>query len=121
MGEELSDEAWKPSARADSTALAVLLAAALAADTPEARDYLNRQNRLTELQIDQLQQSEPFEFAHLRSRHFSDIGKLGLQIAGGLVIFLAVAGLATLVWKAAQSRGMVVEAFSVLPTWLRAA
>ena len=82
MGEELTDEAWRPSARAESTALAATLAAALAADTPEARDYLNRQNRLTELQIGQLQQAERLEFAHLRFRHFSDIGKLGLQLSG---------------------------------------
>jgi tetratricopeptide (TPR) repeat protein len=115
MGEEVIDEAWKPSARTENAGLAAALAAALAADTPEARDYLNRQGRLTELQIGQLEQSEHFEFAHLRFRHFSDIGKLGLQIAGGLVILLAVAGLGTMVWNAAQSRGMVVEAFSVPP------
>ena len=105
----------------DSTALAASLAAALAADTPEARDYLNRQNRLTELQIGQLQQSERLEFAHLRFRHFSDIGKMALQVVVGLVIFLAAAGLGTMVWNAAQSRGMVVEAFSVPPALAKAA
>src|SRR5882724_3680627 len=105
MGDEVEDEGIRPSATAEAAAVA----AALGSATPEARDYLRKQGRLTDLQIDQLEKSEQFEISHLRFRRLTDLGKLALQFAIGLIVLLAVCGLGTMVWNAAHDRGMVVE------------
>src|SRR5262249_39499026 len=85
------------------------------AQSDEAREYLRRQSKLAELQIDYMQKQDEFELSHLRFRRFSDWTRFALEIAGFLVVFLIVSGLAAMVWNAAHDQDLVFDAFSVPP------
>jgi tetratricopeptide (TPR) repeat protein len=115
MTDEQDDPAAK-SAPADNLAARLALDTATAA---EARDYLRRQNRLAELQIDSLAKQDEYELSHLRWRRFNDQMKGAMQImlvaAGLLIVF----GVATAMWNASQADGLVIEAFSVPPSYLQ--
>jgi len=105
----------------DSAAAAVSdasLASRIALDAAaagEAREYLKKQNRLADLQIDTLEKKDEFELSHLRFRRFSDYARFSLEIAGFLMVLLIVCGLISMVWNASRDRGLVVDAFSVPP------
>jgi tetratricopeptide (TPR) repeat protein len=111
MADEDIDDAAKPSARADATALH----AALSGGSEEARDYLRRQSRLADLQIDTLEKQDEFEISHLRWRRFNDQMKGAMQIMLVLVGALLVFAIAAAVWSAAHDDGVVIEAFNVPP------
>ncbi|HEY2068989.1 MAG TPA: hypothetical protein VGG48_05500 [Rhizomicrobium sp.] len=96
---------------AEGSALAAQMA--LGQTSAEARDYLRKQSRLADLQIDTLQKKDEFELSHLRFRRFSDYARFSLEIAGFLVVLLLVLGLASMVWNATQDHDLVVDAFSV--------
>ncbi len=97
----------------DSAAVNVALNTSGASE--EAREYLTKQSRLADLQIDTLEKKDEFELSHLRFRRFSDYARFALEIAGFLVVLLIVCGLASMVWNASRERGLVVDAFSVPP------
>ncbi|HEX3809371.1 MAG TPA: hypothetical protein VHW02_06685 [Rhizomicrobium sp.] len=111
MSDELGEGGQPPAAEA------VALHAALGTDgaSEEAREYLRKQSRLADLQIDTLEKKDEFELSHLRFRRFSDYARFALEIAGGLVVLLIVCGLGSMVWSATQDRGLVVDVFSVPP------
>jgi tetratricopeptide (TPR) repeat protein len=115
MADEQNDPATKP-APADNLAARLALDTATAA---EARDYLRRQNRLTELQIDSLAKQDEYELSHLRWRRFDDQMKGAMQImlvaAGLLIVF----GVSAAMWNASHADGLVIEAFSVPPSYLQ--
>jgi tetratricopeptide (TPR) repeat protein len=115
MADDDFDEGAKPSAQAD----AVALHAALGASGPseEAREYLRKQSRLAELQIENLQKLDAFENSHLRWRRFNDQMKGALQIMTVAVGLLLVAGIAWAIWSASQADGLVVDSFSVPPSY----
>ncbi|HEY1708939.1 MAG TPA: hypothetical protein VGG10_11795 [Rhizomicrobium sp.] len=100
-----------PAAQGDAAALHAALGSANTSD--EAREYLKKQSRLADLQIDNLTRQDEFELSHLRFRRFSDWAKFALEVAGGLVVLLIVCGLGTMVWNASRDRDLVVDAFSV--------
>ena len=111
----MADDADDPSS---SGATADALASRLALDAAtaeEAREYLRRQNRLADLQIDTLEKKDEFELSHLRFRRFSDYARFALELSVGFVVLLIVLGIATMVWSAAQDHDLVVDAFSVPP------
>src|SRR5215469_16446304 len=81
----------------------------------EARDYLRKQSRIADLTIDTLQKKDEFELSHLRFRRFSDWARFSLEVAGFLVVLLAVSGLGAMVWNATQDHDLVFDAFSVPP------
>jgi len=111
MADEGLDDAAKPSARADAAAMQ----AALSGGSEEARDYLRRQSRLADLQIDTLQKQDEFETSHLRWRRFNDQMKGAMQIMLVAIGALFVLGIGTAVWSAAHDDGVVIEAFNVPP------
>jgi tetratricopeptide (TPR) repeat protein len=82
---------------------------------PRAAAFLEKQSRLADLQIENLQKQDEFELSHLRFRRFSDYGKFTLELSAGLVVLLLVYGLATMVWNATQDRDLIVDALSVPP------
>jgi tetratricopeptide (TPR) repeat protein len=82
---------------------------------PRAATFLEKQSRLADLQIANLEKQDEFELSHLRFRRFSDYGKFALELSAGLVVLLLVCGLVTMVWSAAQDRDLIVDAFSVPP------
>ena len=98
----------------DPAAIALALGQSGTLD-PRAAAFLEKQSRLADLQIENLQKQDEFELSHLRFRRFSDYGKFALELAAGLVVLLLVCGLATMVWSATQDRDLIVDAFSVPP------
>ena len=112
MAEDAEDRNT-PAFSPDPAALNVALAGASA--TEEAREYLRKQSRLADLQIENLEKLDEFELSHLRFRRVSDYARVALEIAAGLVILLVICGLGTMVWSASQDDDLVVEAFSVPP------
>ena len=112
MAEEFENEAV-PAARSDTAA--PLAALGLAGHSEEAREYLKKQSRLADLQIENLQKQDEFEISHLRWRRFNDQMKGAMQImfvAAGLLFVIAIAAA---FWSAAHDEGMVIEAFHVPP------
>lgn len=91
-----------------------LLAASLAAAANSARyhDLIDRQIRLADLQIENLEKQDEYELSHLRWRRFND------QLTGAFRIILVVlglavlAGLAALLWNASEADGLIVDSFS---------
>jgi tetratricopeptide (TPR) repeat protein len=84
---------------------------------PRAAAYLEEQTRFARLQIDNLVEQNAFEVSHLRWRRFNDQMKGALQIMLVLVGALIVVGIGTAVWNASQAGGLVVDAFSVPPSF----
>jgi tetratricopeptide (TPR) repeat protein len=111
MADDELDDAATPSARADAAAMH----AALSGGSEEARDYLRRQSRLADLQIDTLQKQDEFETSHLRWRRFNDQMKGAMQIMLVMVGLLFVFGIGAALWSAAHDDGVVIEAFNVPP------
>ena len=83
------------------------------ASRAQADEYLRKQSRLADLQIDTLEKKDEFELSHLRFRRFSDYARFVLEISIGLVVLLIICGLGTMVWSASQDHDLVVNAFSV--------
>jgi tetratricopeptide (TPR) repeat protein len=116
MADESEDIASK-SVRPDALASRLALEAATAA---EARDYLRNQNDIARLQIDTLQKQDEYETSHLRWRRFNDQMKGALQIMTVALGLLVVAGIVWAIWSAGQADGLVVDSFSVPPTYAQA-
>ena len=114
MAEDFDSEVPSAQGAADPMAAQIAMNAGVQAGD-EAREYLRKQSRLADLQIDTLQKKDEFELSHLRFRQFSDWARFGLEIAAVLVVLLAVCGLGAMVWNAAEDHGLVVEAFQVPP------
>ncbi|HSM97031.1 MAG TPA: hypothetical protein VLT91_13370 [Rhizomicrobium sp.] len=81
--------------------------------TEEAREYLRKQSRLADLQIENLRKLDEFETSHLRWRRFNDQMKGALQMMTVAVGLLVVGGIAWAIWSASQADGLVVDTFSV--------
>ena len=81
----------------------------------EVREYLRKQSRIADLQIDTLQKKDEFELSHLRFRRFGDYSRFALELAAAFVVLLIVCGLGTMVWNATRDRDIVFDAFSVPP------
>jgi tetratricopeptide (TPR) repeat protein len=128
MAEEDFDEirtGSEANAKTDAAALTTALGAAGASE--EAREYLRKQSRLADLQIENvrlqnenLQKLDEFEGSHLRWRRFND------QMRGAMQIMLVVIGAAVVVaigaavWSASLAEGLVVDSFSVPPQFAQA-
>ena len=113
MADDELDDIVRPSAQADAAAMHAALGAAGTAD--EAREYLRKQSRLADLQIDTLQKQDEFETSHLRWRRFNDQMKGAMQIMLVAIGALFVFGIGAAVWSAAHDDGVVIEAFNVPP------
>ena len=88
--------------------------------TEEARDYLRKQSRLADLQIENLRKLDEFETSHLRWRRFNDQMKGAMQIMLVAVGLLVVIGIGAAVWNASRADGLVVDTFSVPPAFAAA-
>ena len=106
-------------ASAGPAAIAMALGSASRA---KADAFLEKQARLSDLQIARLEaQDQHFheeaelELTHLRWRAFTDRMKGALQIMGVLLGVAVVGGLGVMIWEAAHSEGYVIESFTVPP------
>ncbi|HEX2591009.1 MAG TPA: hypothetical protein VHL34_05915 [Rhizomicrobium sp.] len=82
---------------------------------PRAAVYLERQSRLTELQIADLEREDKLRHWSLRVKHISDVMKLTFELAGAFIVLLLVCLISIALWKAAHDHSLVIEAFSVPP------
>jgi len=119
MAEESKDEDRSARATADQSAAWAALGSA---SREKADAYLAEQTELARLQKERLlredatlEEEQRLNLSHLRLRRFGDYMRTALEIAVGLVILLAVAGIGAMVWYATQDNDLVVEAFSVPP------
>jgi tetratricopeptide (TPR) repeat protein len=88
-----------------------------AASTDEARGFLREQKRLTRLQAKILHEQHALELSHMRWRRFNDQMKGALQIMAVALGAFVVAIIAAAVYGASQADGLVIEAFSVPPSY----
>ncbi len=93
---------------------------ALGADSAEARDYLRRQSevaerqkRLLDLQIADLEREDKVRHQSLRIHHIGDLLKLGFELAAALVVLAIVVVIGAAVWNAAHDESLVIESFNV--------
>ena len=97
---------------ADPAAMAIALSGASRA---KADAFLDKQNSLADLQIENLRKLDDYETSHLRWRRFNDQMKGAMQIMLVAIGALIVVAIAAAVWSAANDRGLVVEGFTVPP------
>ena len=117
MNDDLPDER-SGYARGDTAPNPAALDAALAttgADTEDARDFLRRQSRLTDVQTEVLRELHAFELSHLRWRRFGDRMKGAFQILLVVLGVLLLVVIGAVVWNASRSNGLVIDAFTVPP------
>ena len=85
------------------------------ASRAKADAFLDKQNCLADLQIENLRKLDDYETSHLRWRRFNDQMKGAMQIMLVAIGALIVVAIAAAVWSAANDRGLVVEGFTVPP------
>jgi tetratricopeptide (TPR) repeat protein len=86
----------------------------------KADAYLDEQIELAKLQKQSLIEQNQFELSHLRWRRFNDQMKGAMQIMIVALGTLIVVGIAAAVWNASQADGLVVDSFSVPPSFAAA-
>jgi tetratricopeptide (TPR) repeat protein len=125
--EEFDDTRAGSGANAKPDAAALTAAMGAAGATEEAREFLRKQSRLADLQMenirlqnDNLQKLDEFEVSHLRWRRFNDQMRGALQIMLVVVGAAIVAAIGAAVWSASQAEGLVVDSFSVPPQFAQA-
>jgi tetratricopeptide (TPR) repeat protein len=95
----------------DATAHLVLSAASRArADT-----YLEKNGRLIDLQIEEMERGDRLRHWSLRVRHISDVMKVGFELAVAFIVITVAIFIGAAVWNAAHDNALVIEAFSVPP------
>jgi hypothetical protein len=109
MAENFDDEIARE--KVDSAAMQL----ALGSRSEEAREYLKKQSRLVDLQIENLEKQDEYEVSHLRWRRFNDQMRGAMQIMLVAVGALIVVAIAAAVWNASQANGLVVDTFTVPP------
>jgi tetratricopeptide (TPR) repeat protein len=121
---EESREASRTNAATDAAALTAAFGAAGA--TEEARDFLRKQSRLADLQMENvrlqnenLQKLDEFEVSHLRWRRFNDQMRGAMQIVLVLIGATVVIAIGAAIWSASQAEGLVVDSFSVPPQFVQ--
>ena len=86
-----------------------------AGPTAEAREYLRKQSRLVDLQIEELRREDRVRHWSLRVRHFNDLLRLAFGLGGALVVLFLAAGLSALVWNAYEARGLIIQPIRTPP------
>jgi hypothetical protein len=82
---------------------------------PEAAEFLRRQSRLVELQMEHLHEQRELMLSRLRWGRFSDRMRAALQVMTAAVGLAVVAVIAVMAWQAHQEHGLTIAAFSVPP------
>lgn len=89
-----------------------------AAASREAADaFLHEQTVFTRLQRRELEHEIKLRTASLRVRHTSEILKLAFEFALAAIFTFGMALLATVAWQASRADGLVIESFSVPPSF----
>ena len=118
MADEFDEDTGKASPRAANPA--ALDVASANAGSEEAREFLRRQSRLTVLQEEILREEHALEMSHFKWRRFNDQMKGALQILTAFVGVAVVVVIGTVMWRASQADGLVIDTFSVAPRYAEA-
>ncbi len=108
MADETGDDA---SHGASSSAAAAMAVAAASREKADA--YIDKQNALADLQIEDLTRENAIRHWSLRIRHISDVLKLGFELAIAFIVAAIALGLGVVIWQAAHADGLVIESFDV--------
>ena len=84
-----------------------------AASRAKADAYLEKNARLIDLQIADMEREDQVRHWSLRVRHISDVLKLGFELAVAFIVVVVAIGLAATIWQAAHADGLVIESFNV--------
>src|ERR1700750_2036051 len=108
MAEENSDSA-------SSTGNFAAAAIVGAASREKADAFVDRQNELIDLQIEDLKRENSLRHWSLRVRHVSDVLKLGFEMAVAFIVIAIAIGFGFEIWAATRADGLVIDAFTVPP------
>jgi len=97
---------------AGSFANATLLSAA---SREKADAFVDKQNELADLQIEDLKRENAIRHWSLRVRHISDVLKLGFEMAVAFIVIAIAIGFGFEIWAAMRADGLVIDAFTVPP------
>jgi tetratricopeptide (TPR) repeat protein len=75
----------------------------------------DRADAFLDLQMEEVRHENPYKLSHLRLRRFSDWAKAAFEFSAGLLALALAAGVAFLVWNAANSNDLVMDSFQVPP------
>ncbi|HEY1837022.1 MAG TPA: hypothetical protein VGG36_05145 [Rhizomicrobium sp.] len=81
----------------------------------DARDFLRKQSRYLELQMEDLHEQRDLTLSHLRWRRFNDWIRAAWESALAVVGIFAIVVLASAVWSAFHAKGLVVRPFKTPP------
>jgi hypothetical protein len=109
------DQAADVETTSSATAAAVATALGEKNLSPEAADFLRKQSRLLDLQMEGLAEDRRLQHRHLALRYFGDRLRIGLQLIAIAFGLITLIGFGALVWQAHEDHGLIVEAFSVPP------
>jgi tetratricopeptide (TPR) repeat protein len=104
--------------RCDNTPPSAGLAASAilgAASSEKADAFVDKQNELADLQIEDLKRENRVRHWSLRVRHVSDVLKLGFEMAVAFIVIAIAIGFGFEIWAAMHADGLVIDAFTVPP------
>jgi tetratricopeptide (TPR) repeat protein len=108
------------SVQPDATALSAALSEA--GGSAEAREFLRQQRivaekqaRLLDLEIDDVERENRLRHWSLRFGNLSAVMKAGFEIALAFIFLVIAAGVAGAIWTASRDNSLVIEGFSVPP------
>jgi tetratricopeptide (TPR) repeat protein len=85
----------------------------------DAREYLRKQSRLVDLQIEELRKEDSIRHWSLRVRHVNELLKLAFGLSGALVAILVAVGISALIWNAYQASGLVIQPIKSPPDFVQ--
>jgi tetratricopeptide (TPR) repeat protein len=113
------DQAADAETTSSTTAAAVAVALGRASGSSDLNDkaaeFLKKQSRMLDLQMEGLAEDRALQHRHLALRYFGDRLRIGLQLIGIALGVIVLFGVGALVWSAHEDKGLVIEAFSVPP------
>src|SRR5690242_9264907 len=83
------------------------------ASRAKADSFIDKQNQLADLQIEDLKRENRLRHWSLRVRHVSDVLKLALELAAAFIVAALAVGLGVVIWQAANADGLVIETINV--------
>src|ERR1700742_4308097 len=86
-----------------------------AASREKANTFIDKQNELADLQIEDLKRENAIRHWSLRVRHVSDVLKLGFEMAVAFIVIAIAIGFGFEIWSAMHADGLVIDAFTVPP------
>ena len=99
----------------DPLALAIAKGRRSSTEAEQLADYLGRQSQLIDLEIQDYREQQDLEMSHLRVRRWRDRLEVALMASIAVLAVFVVISLGSMVWRAAGSRDVVVDTFSVPP------